>query len=103
VTNVPAQSLTLLNDPFVIHCAERWAKSLLARRPGEDGEARVRAMFEDAFARQPTADELARARRHLEELAREADVGADQLIASERVWQDFAQSLFNLKEFIYVR
>jgi hypothetical protein len=91
VTNVPAQSLTLLNDPFVIHCAERWAKSLAAQSPGETPEARVRRMFETAFARQPTATELDHARSYLANLD-----AAD-------AWRDLAQSLFNLKEFIYVR
>ena len=60
-------------------------------------------MFEAAFARPPSAEESAKASAYLEQLARDAAVPAGQLAASERVWQDFAQSLFNLKEFIYVR
>ena len=54
-------------------------------------------------ARPPSADELTKARAYLADLAREANVPTEQLASSERVWQDFAQSLFNLKEFIYVR
>ena len=100
-TNVPAQSLALLNDPFVIDLARAWAARLIARQP--DADARVREMFAGAFARQPSADELAKSRAFLAELARDANVPEAQLAASERVWQDFAQSLFNLKEFIYVR
>jgi hypothetical protein len=91
VTNVPAQSLALLNDPFVIHCAGRWAKSVVAQTPGAMAEARVRRMFETALARPPSTVELEHARRYLAELT------------GEDAWRDFAQSLFNLKEFIYVR
>jgi hypothetical protein len=99
VTNVPAQSLALLNDPFVIHCAERWARSLMQQTGAATAEARVRWMFESAFSRPPSAQELDQARHYLAGLARDHGVPA----ASDDVWRDFAQSLFNLKEFIYVR
>ena len=100
-TNVPAQSLALLNDPFVIDLARQWAAASIAAEP--DVNARLRRMFTTAFARPPSADDSAKAHAYLASLAREANVPAEQLAASERVWQDFAQSLFNLKEFIYVR
>ena len=95
-TNVPAQSLALLNDPFVIEQATQWAKSVLATE--SDADARVRRMFEMAFTRLPSDTELAGSRAYLADLAREQGAGKDNL-----VWRDFAQSLFNLKEFIYVR
>ena len=100
-TNVPAQSLALLNDPFVIDLARQWAVASIGAEP--DVNARVRRMFAAAFARPPNADETAKAHAYLAGLAREANIPGDQLATSERVWQDFAQSLFNLKEFIYVR
>ena len=100
-TNVPAQSLALLNDPFVIDLARQWAVASISTEP--DVNARVRRMFEAAFARPPSTDEAAKAHAYLAALAREANIPGDQLATSERVWQDFAQSLFNLKEFIYVR
>ena len=96
VTNVPAQSLALLNDPFVIEQAAQWADVALAAEPNND--ARVRRMFEMAFARLPSEAELAGSRAYLADLVREHGEGKDRL-----VWRDFAQSLFNLKEFIYVR
>ena len=95
-TNVPAQSLALLNDPFVIEQAAQWADSVLRAEP--DADARVRRMFEMAFARLPGDVELAGSRAYLADLTREHGEGQDKL-----VWRDFAQSLFNLKEFIYVR
>ncbi len=100
-TNVPAQSLALLNDLFVIDLARQWAVAAIAAEPSVD--RRVGRMFGEAFARSPTADESAKAVAYLSELAGEAKIAPEQLATSERVWQDFAQSLFNLKEFIYVR
>ncbi|MHA3772837.1 PSD1 and planctomycete cytochrome C domain-containing protein [Verrucomicrobiota bacterium sgz303538] len=101
-TNVPAQSLTLLNDPFVIDAAKRWARALL-KTNADTPPTRVRAMFEDAFTRAPSEDELAAAAAYLAALGQTHGVADNQLLTNERVWQDFAQSLFNLKEFIYVR
>jgi hypothetical protein len=100
-TNVPAQSLTLLNDPFVIGLARDWAKALIAR--DETEEARVRRMFEAAFARTPLAEELKQCQEYLAQLGAEKNVAVTERLKSEAVWQDFAQSLFNLKEFIYIR
>jgi hypothetical protein len=59
-------------------------------------EGRVGAMFESAFGRPPRPDELASVQKYLEARAKE---GAPP----ERAWQDLAQSLFNLKEFLYLR
>ena len=101
-TNVPAQSLTMLNSPFVIAQADEWAKALIGDGD-ESAEARIRRMFATAFARPPRDEELGPVMDYLMELAKDRGVAADKLLSSEPVWQDFAQSLFNLKEFIYVR
>jgi len=94
-TNVPAQSLAFLNDPFVIEAAKNWAELLLRQSPGAGVDARLRQLYRAAFARPPSADELAKSRAYLATLGTDAE--------DPRVWQDFIQSLFNLKEFIYVR
>ena len=101
-TNVPAQSLALLNSPFVVEQARAWARRLL-RGADASAESRVTRMFAEAFARTPTHDELLASAAFLSDLAREHAVPPETLLTSERVWQDFAQSLFNLKEFIYLR
>jgi hypothetical protein len=95
-TNVPAQSLALLNDPFVIDLAGSWANRVLAGAPNASLESRVSGMFESAFGRPPRPDELESVRNYLEARAKD---GAPK----ERAWQDLAQSLFNLKEFLYLR
>ena len=51
-TNVPAQSLTMLNDSRVQNASKQWAK----RMTGDDA-TRVKQMFVEAFARQPTSKE----------------------------------------------
>ena len=101
-TNVPGQSLTMLNSPFVIEQALKWSRRLVG-----DGVAspddRIRAMFSTAYARTPGDDELTSARAYVAALAEDRQVKPDAVLGSAAVWQDFAQSLFNLKEFIYVR
>ena len=99
-TNVPAQSLAMLNDPFVIDQSAKWAKVLAAG--GRSRDERIKDMFVNALGRMPTAEDLASARDFFEELAEEHSIPPREVETSERVWQDFAQSLFCLKEFIYV-
>ena len=52
VTNVPAQALTLLNDPFVIAEAEECARRLLTK-PAESVDTRVAQLFAEALGRAP--------------------------------------------------
>jgi len=101
ITNVPAQSLTMLNDPFVIDQSAKWAASLIT--DGATSEQRVQRMFELALSREPDADEVSASLDYLNELAAEHGVAAVDIPGNAPVWQDFAQSLFCLKEFIYVR
>lgn len=53
VTNVPAQSLTMLNSDFVIGLAEKWSGQI-------EGQpiTRISTMFEAALGRPPSASEL---------------------------------------------
>lgn len=101
VTNVPAQALTMLNDPFVIDQSAKWAASLV--NDGATREPRIRRMFVLALGREPDASELQASLDYLTELAGEQGVAAADVAGSVAVWQDFAQSLFCLKEFLYVR
>ena len=67
VTNVPGQSLTMLNDGFVLRMAHRWAERL--EREGE--EDRLEAMFLQVVGRPPTPGEVRQAREFV--AASEAD------------------------------
>jgi len=70
-TNVPAQSLTLLNDANVIGWASDWA----AKSDGASPRERITQMFREALGRDPSSKELEQATHYLtalqEEMAQE--------------------------------
>ena len=90
VSNVPAQALILLNDPFVHQQADVWAKATLAK-PGTTDE-RLRGMYLAAFGRAISAGELKECRDFL---------GKGE--TDPKAWADLAHTLFNVKEFIFVK
>ena len=102
VTNIPGQSLALLNHPFVIEQAGFWADRVMAASDS-DVDQRIADMFETALSRRPDARELARLRGLAAELASMHGVNRAGLIESRAVWKDIAHAFFNLKEFIYLR
>ena len=98
LTNVPAQSLTMMNDPFVISLAERLAKRVRDNESLKSAEAQISQMFQLALNRQPKPVELANAKVFIEDLAAMEKAGA----TSQDPWRVLAQAVFNLKEFIYL-
>jgi hypothetical protein len=101
VTNVPAQALALLNDPFVIDQSKVWAERLIAR--GEEPiAARIDAMFASALGRPPRENEQARFRAAVSELAQLHGVSEAEIPRSQIVWQDVAHAMINMREFIYI-
>jgi hypothetical protein len=92
VTNVPAQALQLLNDPFVRAMARHWAEVML-KRSAVSPEERLGEMFCTAFGREATAGEMERWVGAL------AGWGGDTL----QGWEAVAHTLFNAKEFLYYR
>ncbi len=101
LTNVPGQSLALLNSPFVIDQSASWARVLVLENATASN--RIDAMFRKALGRPPSATEQTRAEMFVTEMGQEYGLAPGQLEPDPRVWQDLAQSIFNLKEFIYVR
>jgi len=101
VTNVPAQALTLMNDPFVVEQSARWAARILAD-PATSVDESIGTMYREAFARLPSPDELAAARGFLS--AQSAIHGGDFATDPRQpaVWADLAHALINAKEFIFV-
>jgi hypothetical protein len=96
VSNVPAQALILMNDPFVHDQAAQWAKKILAK-PGTMPQ-RVTEMYLSAFGRPPTEEELRACEAFLDRQAKQHGANADD----PQVWADLAHTLFNVKEFIYL-
>ncbi|HEY7118167.1 MAG TPA: PSD1 and planctomycete cytochrome C domain-containing protein [Tepidisphaeraceae bacterium] len=101
VSNVPAQALILMNDPFVLEQARLWAGRIL-QRPGLDTAGRVRRMYLEAFSRPPSPGELAVALRFLDHHGDELNVAPQHRGNDPRLWADFAHVLFNVKEFIFL-
>jgi len=95
VSNVPAQSLVLMNDPFVVQQAALWAKNLPAGATPQD---RLRRMYAAAFARQPSPEETEDALAFLKEQATALNCPPEDA----RPWADLAHVLFNAKEFIHI-
>jgi len=101
-TNVPAQALALLNDPFVLDQAAFWADRLI-KAQAPTVEARLDSMFRAALGRLPDDAERARFAGLAKELANLHKATPEKTLESREVWKDMAHAIFNLKEFIYVR
>ena len=101
VTNVPAQALSLMNDPFVKEQAVLWAKKTL-RDESPPPEARIDRMYREAFARGPTAEERVAALEFLATQAAEYGVSLTGQPRHEATWVDLAHALITTKEFIFV-
>ena len=100
VTNVPAQALILMNDPFIHN-----QSAVMVKKMNEKGisgfTARIKWIYQRAFSRNPSEEEMIRARSFFESLKKKHQ-GKDKKSADERIWQDFIHTHFNLKEFIYL-
>ena len=98
-SNVPAQALALLNDPFVAAEARRWAERELELRPDATCRELIDAMARRAYARPATRTEIRRGTEYV--LVRRSRSGAPP--RDPGVWAGLAHALFNTKEFVFVR
>jgi hypothetical protein len=96
VSNVPAQALALMNNPFVRQQAELWARRVLAEK-GKTPRERLNVLYETAFGRLPDAEEAAAALAFLEEQSKLTGGGELQ------AWTELCHVLFNVKEFIFLK
>ena len=90
VSNVPAQSLILLNDPFVHQLADRWADRVL--QVSENDSERIRWMWVKAFSREPTAAEIEITERF---------VRSSDFANRKDAYRSLAHMVMNNKEAIY--
>lgn len=87
VSNVPAQALILMNDPFVVGQSKKWAERVDAEPSSMD--SRIDQMYQAAFTRLPSE--------------REKNIALDFLAdTAQPMWTDFAHALINTKEFIFL-
>ncbi|MFL5243334.1 MAG: PSD1 and planctomycete cytochrome C domain-containing protein [Gemmataceae bacterium] len=96
VSNVPAQALALMNNPFVIQQASVWAKRVLSEKDLTPTQ-RIKSMYLSAFGREPSEAEIGDALEFLADQAKE--YGNDQ---DPRAWTDFCHVMMNAKEFIFI-
>lgn len=89
-SNVPAQSLILMNDPFVHAMAAKWAEKTVEAE--SEPEARIVRMYREWTGREPSSDELSACLEFLGDAA--GNPGA---------WTELAHALLNLKEALHVR
>jgi hypothetical protein len=90
-TNVPAQALTLFNNPVVRDWSRAWVQRELTR-PAADDRERFSRLSLEAFGRAATDTEWKQASAFLGESP-----------ANPAAWQDLAHALFNAREFVYLR
>ncbi|MDP7266799.1 MAG: PSD1 and planctomycete cytochrome C domain-containing protein [Pirellulales bacterium] len=102
VTNVPAQSLALLNDPFVVEQAGLWANKVLQDKQ-HSTEDRIHSIHHAAFSRPATDREIDRSKRMLSALAQEHQLDEKEVTENEQVWKDFCHMMLNRKEFIFLQ
>jgi len=96
ISNVPAQALILMNDPFVVEQSKKWAERIVAQPMSID--SRVDEMYRAAFTRHPTDREKKVA---LDFLSLNPNSNEPHDIPVSR-WADFAHALINTKEFIFL-
>ena len=96
-SNVPAQSLFMMNNPLVREQAELTAKRLLQ----EDHEAadRLTALFEAAIGMPPSESQRQECEAFLAQSAKENNVDENAL----KPWSDLCHVVFNMKDFIFLR
>jgi hypothetical protein len=98
VSNVPAQALTLLNDPMVVGQARLWARRVMAG-PGRSDHARLDALYLAAFGRPPTDQEVSSCLAFLDS---QIQAGRHDQEPEVLAWADLCHVLINMKEFIFV-
>ena len=100
-SNSPAQSLALMNDPFVLAMADFWAGRIVTDG-GTSIADRVDSLFREALGRLPCDSEREDCVAAVRSLAAAYGVDDAGLMESRPVWKDAAHMMFNLKEFIFI-
>ncbi len=100
-SNVPAQALIMMNDPFVVGQAHEWGERA-AKREGDSAGSRIDYLFELAIGRPPSDTEREKLIELLHEQADAYGIEDDAILTDARLWADICHTLFTLKEFIFV-
>jgi len=100
-SNVPAQSLTMLNDAFVIQQATHWGERLVGQSH-PDITSRIEDIYLTAFSRLPDERELTEAHSFIQIEALELGLESEEILWSVEIWVTYCHVVLNQKEFIYL-
>ncbi len=105
-SNVPAQSLAMMNDPMVLGEATRWADSVCRDETRTTAE-KIERLFVQATAMKPSLEQFAGLEQFLKEQSAayaDADQTEDASQSADRqAWVDLAHLILNLKSFVFLR
>lgn len=99
ITNVPAQSLALMNDKLIYEQSKIWAQRILKEMPKATPLDRFKRMFAEALGRPPASHELTILMDSLPELMQLHGGNPNSL----ELWHDLCHGLFSMNDFIYLR
>lgn len=98
LTTVPSQALFLMNNDFIVDCAEEIAWNLLEEKDLRNDEARVAALWRRIYSREPVEDETTAAIQMLGDLQPSSELKDPDLYR----WRALVQALLASAEFRYV-
>jgi cytochrome c553 len=101
VSNVPAQALTLMNDPLVVSQARLWAVRVMGGRD-RSTRARLNQLYQTAFGRQPTDQEICACLAFIDNQNKAQYQGNTADNCELLAWTDLCHVIINMKEFIFV-
>jgi hypothetical protein len=90
-----------MNDPLVATEAKRFAERAMSEQPASAAD-RIERMYQLAFGRSATSDELTAAQAFLAHQSQQYGIAVEGSLTDVRPWADLAQVLFNCKEFVFV-
>jgi hypothetical protein len=97
-SNVPAQALTMMNDPLVHWLAGKWVEAEL-RFPCAD-EVRIKRMIESSRGQPAREEELAAVLEYLNSERRQM-ASSSEREREQAVWSSLAHVLLNAKELVF--
>ncbi len=100
-TNVPAQSLTMLNDSLVVQQATVWAHNLVALHD-LDVDEKIDHIYLTALSRLPTEEERGNAIAFIRQQTNGYGLSEEEAFDDLRSWAAYCHVVLNLKEFIYL-
>lgn len=101
-TTVAPQALFMMNSQLISQATRGWAQRLLKECFADDS-TRVKEIYEQAYSRPPTTDELSRALEFVEHY-RQAQTVRQTAVDEARLrsWQSLCRAVLSANEFVYV-